>query len=73
MGGDCLNTGCVPSKALIAAALDWCEAEGAEEVAVVTQGRNVAAQRLYQRCGFVTQRLELWYHKWFLPEEFDGD
>ena len=25
-------------------------------VEVVTQGRNYAAQRLYQRCGFVTKK-----------------
>jgi dTDP-4-amino-4,6-dideoxy-D-galactose acyltransferase len=31
---------------------------------VVTQGRNYAAQRLYQRAGFVTRSTELWYHKW---------
>lgn len=34
-------------------------------VEVVTQGRNYAAQRLYQRCGFLTKTTELWYHKWF--------
>jgi len=33
-------------------------------VEVVTQGRNYAAQRLYQRCGFITKNTELWYHKW---------
>ena len=27
MGGDCLNVGCVPSKALIAAAKSWHEAK----------------------------------------------
>lgn len=36
---------------------------------VVTQGRNYAAQRLYQRCGFITRKTELWYHKWFLEDE----
>lgn len=40
---------------------DW----GIKRVEVVTQGRNCKAQRLYQRCGFLTQNLQLWYHKWF--------
>ena len=31
---------------------------------VVTQGRNYAAQRLYQRSGFRTKATQLWYHKW---------
>lgn len=39
--------------------------EGINYVEVVTQGRNYVAQRLYQRCGFVTKMTELWYHKWF--------
>lgn len=34
-------------------------------VTVVTQGRNIGAQRLYQRNGFVIRSLELWYHRWF--------
>ncbi len=33
-------------------------------ITVVTQGRNVAAQRLFQSCGFVTVSTELWFHKW---------
>ena len=39
--------------------------DGVTYVDVVTQGRNYGAQRLYQRCGFVTRSTELWYHKWF--------
>tara|TARA_B100001142_G_scaffold328986_1_gene390666 strand:- start:2802 stop:3980 length:1179 start_codon:yes stop_codon:yes gene_type:complete len=31
---------------------------------VVTQGRNYPAQRLYQKSGFITNQMELWYHKW---------
>ena len=50
---------------LVLAALDWFAGQGAEKVAVVTQGKNIPAQRLYQRCGFRTQGLQLWYHKWF--------
>jgi dTDP-4-amino-4,6-dideoxy-D-galactose acyltransferase len=39
--------------------------DGVTYIDVVTQGRNYGAQRLYQRCGFVTRSTELWYHKWF--------
>ena len=49
---------------LVYYALDWFLQEGMQSVAVVTQGRNVPAQRLYQRCGFVTRSVQLWYHKW---------
>jgi dTDP-4-amino-4,6-dideoxy-D-galactose acyltransferase len=31
---------------------------------VVTQGRNYPAQRLYQKSGFITSQMELWYHNW---------
>lgn len=43
----------------------WLAARGRDCLNVVTQGRNVSAQRLYQRCGFVTRSVELWFHKWF--------
>jgi dTDP-4-amino-4,6-dideoxy-D-galactose acyltransferase len=35
-----------------------------KQICVVTQGRNYAAQRLYQRAGFLTKATEIWYHKW---------
>lgn len=35
------------------------------EVRVVTQARNISAQRIYQACGFRTFNVGLWYHKWF--------
>lgn len=38
--------------------------QGYQKLAVVTQGRNYSAQRLYQRSGFITKSTELWYHKW---------
>jgi dTDP-4-amino-4,6-dideoxy-D-galactose acyltransferase len=43
----------------------WSRQQNARRVTVVTQGRNLAAQRLYQRNGFVTASLQLWYHRWF--------
>lgn len=39
-------------------------ARGARLATVVTQGRNYAAQRVYQKAGFRTRNVELWYHKW---------
>ncbi len=50
---------------LVRAARHWFWQDGAAEVHVVTQGRNAAAQRIYQRAGFVTERIELWFHRWF--------
>lgn len=52
-------------RALVEHALQWFAAGGAGRVSVVTQGRNIAAQRLYQHCGFATAALQLWYHRWF--------
>jgi dTDP-4-amino-4,6-dideoxy-D-galactose acyltransferase len=51
--------------ALVEAAFGWFGARGVTEISVVTQARNVAAQRLYQRCGFRTAEVSIWYHKWF--------
>ena len=34
------------------------------KIFVVTQGRNLIAQRLYQKNGFVIKNTEIWYHKW---------
>lgn len=54
-------------RALLFGALEWFSAQGTQEIDVVTQGRNYAAQRLYQRCGFLTKSVQFWYHKWFTP------
>jgi dTDP-4-amino-4,6-dideoxy-D-galactose acyltransferase len=51
-------------RTLLAAAMSWCRRQGLARVSVVTQGRNLAAQRLYQRGGFVVERMQLWYHRW---------
>ncbi len=53
-------------RALIDAGLTWFADRGVRRVTVVTQGRNRAAQRLYQRSGFLTDSLALWFHKWFM-------
>jgi len=50
---------------LVSCAVRWLAQEGVANLSVVTQGRNVRAQRLYQRCGFTTRSVELWFHRWF--------
>jgi len=50
---------------LVRAALSWFADQNVPKVTVVTQGSNKSAQRLYQKCGFLTQDVQLWYHKWF--------
>jgi GNAT superfamily N-acetyltransferase len=52
-------------KALVGAATGWLSAHGVTSISVVTQGRNLAAQRLYARCGFIPRSVELYYHRWF--------
>jgi len=49
---------------LVQAALDWAKTQNAKSMRVVTQARNVPAQRLYQQMGFFTQSMTLFYHKW---------
>jgi dTDP-4-amino-4,6-dideoxy-D-galactose acyltransferase len=50
---------------LVFAALRWFLAQGMQQVSVVTQANNIKAQRLYQRCGFLIENVQLWYHKWY--------
>ena len=40
--------------------------QGCTSVEVITQGRNIIAQRLYQKYGFRLTTLQLWYHRWFM-------
>ncbi len=51
-------------KSLINSSLDWFVAQGIDVAEVATQGRNIRGQRLYQGCGFLTQSVRLWYHRW---------
>lgn len=50
---------------LYEAALRWFAGRGVESVLYVTQARNIRAQRLFQRLGFLPQSVQFWYHKWF--------
>lgn len=56
-------------KRLVNKALKWFAQQNVTQVTIVTQGRNVKAQRLYQKCGFLTNSVQLWYHRWFLTTE----
>jgi dTDP-4-amino-4,6-dideoxy-D-galactose acyltransferase len=58
--------------ALVDAGLRWFADHSATRVEVVTQGRNIVAQRLYQRAGFLTEAVQLWYHRWFAHGPADG-
>ncbi len=49
---------------LVSAALDYFRQRGVRRVEVVTQGRNVRSQQMYQRSGFAIRDFELWYHLW---------
>jgi GNAT superfamily N-acetyltransferase len=50
---------------LVQAAVTLGAARGATAISVVTQQRNAAARRLYQRFGFVTRSIQRYYHKWY--------
>ncbi len=52
-------------KVLLGQTLKLMANKGVRKVEVITQGRNYVAQRLYQRAGFVTKNVQLWYHRWF--------
>ena len=51
-------------KALLNYVIKTMKIKGFLRINVVTQGRNYAAQNLYQSVGFRTISTELWYHKW---------
>jgi dTDP-4-amino-4,6-dideoxy-D-galactose acyltransferase len=52
-------------QVLVNQSLQWFAGRGMTHVSVVTQGRNIPAQRLYERCGFLSSTLQIWYHRWF--------
>lgn len=53
------------ARGMLQFAGSWLSRRDFKRVNVVTQGKNIAAQRTYQRSGFVTRSVELWFHKWF--------
>jgi dTDP-4-amino-4,6-dideoxy-D-galactose acyltransferase len=59
-------------RELIFSAIRWFKEKQTGQIQVGTQGRNLSAQRLYQRCGFTTGKAHLWYHKWFTHETNDA-
>ena len=56
-------------QSLVHAAQSYFAKRGVSQISVVTQGRNLAAQRLYQKFGFRSRSLHLWYHKWFTDSD----
>jgi GNAT superfamily N-acetyltransferase len=56
-------------RRLLGKSLGWFKENGAKYMTVVTQARNCKAQRFYQRNGFVTRSVGLWYHRWFRRNE----
>lgn len=52
-------------RQLVNASLAYFQQQGMHRASVVTQGRNVDSQRLYQGCGFRTRSQLLWFHRWF--------
>lgn len=56
-------------KSLIYAAFDWSRLHLVDSMFVVTQGRNIIGQNLYQKCGFTTKAVQIWYHKWLSSQE----
>lgn len=52
-------------RSLVDAAQEYFIQRNIHQVRVTTQGRNVAALRLYEGAAFRVDTLHLWYHKWF--------
>jgi dTDP-4-amino-4,6-dideoxy-D-galactose acyltransferase len=49
---------------LVRAAQVWFVAQGLAACQVVTQADNLAACRLYAKCGYTVERTEYYYHFW---------
>jgi dTDP-4-amino-4,6-dideoxy-D-galactose acyltransferase len=49
---------------LLQQATNWFSEQGAGRISVVTQGSNVPALRMYERCGYMIESIQLWFHWW---------
>lgn len=67
LGVDPQDQGRGIGRRLLEACLQWLPSRGIRRAHVVTHGRNMRAQRLYQRAGFVVRQIQLWHHCWFEP------
>jgi dTDP-4-amino-4,6-dideoxy-D-galactose acyltransferase len=56
------------ANTLMIHALGWLRDQDVALVNTVTQGRNIKAQRVFQRFGFLLRDLQLQYHRWYDPE-----
>ncbi len=65
VGVDAAARGQHIGSSLLEAGLRWFWEQGVRQIEVVTQGSNLPAQRLYQKAGFLTEQVQLWYHRWF--------
>ena len=53
------------ARAMVHAGLRWFEEQEVKRASFVTQARNIACQRVFQRFGFESESIQLWYHRWF--------
>jgi GNAT superfamily N-acetyltransferase len=56
---------------LVKGGTQWFAKNGAIEISVATQGRNISAQRLYQKHGFAPLSVGVWFHRWFSDDKKD--
>lgn len=58
------HTGKSYGEALVKQALSWFITQQISEARVVTQGNNIPACRLYEKCHFNLEKVEYFYHFW---------
>lgn len=51
-------------KKLMMSAEKWFSNSGYKSIQVVTQGNNVPACKLYEKCGYTIESVEYFYHIW---------